>query len=146
MLTRAQRAVEPVAPLRSAARRLAVLGLLVALAACDEGGSAVSENTFAQGREVFRRCTACHVTTAEENKVGPHLLGLFGRVAGSVEGFRYSEVMRTSGVVWTDETLRSFLRNPRSDMPGNRMAFPGIRRDEDLTALIDYLRRVTALD
>ena len=127
---------------------LAFVGVLLALAACDGGGGGGGEadSTFAQGREVFRRCTACHVTTAEENKVGPHLVGLFGRVAGTVDGFRYSEVMRESGVIWTEETLRSYLRDPRRDMPGNRMAFPGIRRDEDLTALIHYLRNVTTPD
>lgn len=122
------------------------LGLVMALAACDEGGGVESEGTFAQGREVFRRCTACHVTATEENKVGPHLVGLFGRQAGSVEGFRYSQAMRESGVIWTEDTLRSFLRDPRRDMPGNRMAFPGIRQDDDLTTLISYLSRVTTPD
>ena len=123
------------------------LGLLMPLTACGDGnGGGGADGAFAQGREVFRRCAACHVTTAEENKVGPHLVGLFGRTAGSVDGFRYSEVMQASGIVWTEETLRPFLRDPRRDMPGNRMAFPGIRRDEDLTALIAYLHAVTTPD
>ena len=130
---------------RAVAAMLGAAGLALLLAACDEGGDGV-ETAFAEGREVFRRCTACHVTSAAENKVGPHLVGLFGRPAGAVEGFRYSEAMRTSGIIWTDETLRSYLRDPRRSMPGNRMAFPGIRRDEDMAALLAYLRAVTTPD
>lgn len=101
---------------------------------------------FAEGRDVFRRCAACHNATARQNKVGPHLVGLFGRAAGAVEGFRYSDAMRRADIVWDEETLRAYLRDPRGYIPGNRMAFPGIRRDDDLDALIAYLRAVTTPD
>ena len=97
------------------------------------------------GRQIFQqRCGACHVATAQDNRVGPSLLGLFGRPAGSVAGFSYSEAMRGSGIVWTDETLTAYLATPRDTIPGNRMAFAGLARAVDIEALLDYLRVVTA--
>ena len=127
------------------------LCIVAGMAACDQGGDADGGSdgepevgaSFAQGRDVYRRCVACHVASAPENKVGPHLVGMFGRVAGSLEDFRYSQAMRESGIVWTEETLAAFLRDPRRFMPGNRMAFAGIRREGDLSALMVYLRQVT---
>lgn len=152
----------------SRGRALGLAALLaVGLAACDGGdeertggdeaaGSAgtadrdgvpeAAGTQFAEGREVYRRCVACHVATATENKVGPHLVGLFGRPAGAVDDFRYSQAMRESDLVWTEETLSAYLRDPRRYIPGNRMAFAGIRQQDDLDALLAYLQVVTAPD
>lgn len=152
----------------ASARALGLAALLaVGLAACDggdeesaggdegTGGGGTAETAevpeaagtqFADGREVFRRCVACHVATAPENKVGPHLVGLLGRPAGAVEDFRYSQAMREADLVWTEETLSAYLRDPRGYIPGNRMAFAGIRQQDDLDALIAYLQVVTVPD
>ncbi|MCC7275070.1 MAG: hypothetical protein IT561_20550 [Alphaproteobacteria bacterium] len=75
--------------------------------------------------------------------VGPGLHGLFGRVAGTGPGFAYSPAMRHAGFAWTEEVLDRFLADPRTVVPGNRMAFPGVRRAEDRAALIDFLKRAT---
>ncbi|QBF33686.1 cytochrome c family protein [Thalassococcus sp. S3] len=91
------------------------------------------------GRRVFRQCSACHVLDEGVNRVGPSLHGIFGATAGQVEGFRYSDVMAESGIVWDQETLSEFLANPRDVLPGNRMAFRGIRDEEDLQDLMAYL-------
>ncbi|MEQ9813047.1 MAG: cytochrome c family protein [Azospirillaceae bacterium] len=104
----------------------------------------VDEESFAEGRSVFQRCQACHVVNDEQNRVGPHLVGLFGRQSGSVEGFRYSDVMVEAGIVWDDETLAAYLADPRGYLPGNRMAFPGLADEEALAALLVYLREATA--
>ena len=122
---------------------LLALCLTTGLAASDESPGSDDDALFAQGRDVYRRCAACHVPNAPQNRVGPHLVGMFGRTAGGLDDFRYSSAMRESGIVWTEETVAAYLRDPRRYIPGNRMAFAGIRRDEDMAALMVYLRRVT---
>lgn len=130
---------------------VACLTVAVAVASCDEtdgAGNATDDTAPSQidsaGRQIFQqRCAACHVPTAEQNRVGPHLVGIFGRPAGTVEGFRYSDAMRGSGIVWTEETMVEYLRAPRDYIPGNRMAFAGLARDADIQAVLSYLQTVT---
>jgi S-disulfanyl-L-cysteine oxidoreductase SoxD len=96
------------------------------------------------GEQVFRRCQTCH--TVEEGaaeRLGPNLWGVFGREAGEREGFNYSPAMADSDVVWTEATMKDFLRDPRGFLPGNRMAFPGLRDQEALDDVIAYLKSVT---
>lgn len=95
------------------------------------------------GKKVFNKCRACHVADQEKNKVGPHLVGLFDRKAGSVDGFSYSDAMRESGIVWTEETLTSYLEKPKKFVPGTKMIFTGIRKPEQVSDLIAYLKEVT---
>lgn len=98
---------------------------------------------IAKGKKVFNKCKACHVADTEKNKIGPHLVGMFGRKAGSLEKFKYSNAMKNSGVVWTAETLDEYLKKPRTFIKGTRMAFAGIRKDEERADLIAYLKSVT---
>lgn len=99
------------------------------------------------GRRVFNQCRACH--TAEQggrSTIGPNLHGLFGRTAGSVQGFRYSEPMREKGgggLVWNNETLRAYIANPRSVVPGGSMTFAGLRNEQQITDLLAFLRHAT---
>ncbi len=96
------------------------------------------------GQELFESCARCHTLRPGEHKVGPTLVDLFGREAGTQEGYRYSGVLRDSGIVWDDTSLDAFLANPRSFLPGSRMSFRGIDDDHDRQDLIDWLREATA--
>ncbi|WP_144109750.1 c-type cytochrome [Paraburkholderia sp. BCC1886] len=89
----------------------------------------------------FERCAACHSVTPGESRVGPSLGDVIGRHAGTGEGFRYSPAMRRSGIVWNEQTLDLFLKDPQQAVPGNRMAFSGVDNAEDRAAIIDFLRR-----
>jgi cytochrome c len=97
----------------------------------------------AAGEKVWNKCRACHkVGEGASNGVGPHLNGLFGRTAGTTEGFRYSKAMETAGedgLVWTEETLAEYLANPRKMVRGTRMAFAGLRDEEDIKAVLAYI-------
>ena len=97
----------------------------------------------AQGESAFRACQTCHeVGEGAKNKTGPHLNGLFGRTAGTVEGFRYSRQFVAAGeegLVWTPETLHDFLMKPRDYIKGTRMAFAGFRDEGDIAAVTAYL-------
>ncbi len=98
----------------------------------------------AEGEKIFKRCQACHVINGQQNRVGPHLVGVVGRKAGSVEGFKYSEAMAgkgQEGLVWNDETLNAYLENPKGYIPKNKMAFAGLKKPEERAAVIAYLKQ-----
>ena len=93
------------------------------------------------GESVARKCRSCH--TFEEggaNRVGPNLWDMVDRDIASVEGFSYSDAMEAQEGVWTYDRLWSYLMDPRADVPGTRMGFRGVGDEEDLAALIAWLR------
>ena len=92
------------------------------------------------GAKVFKKCKACHVVDKEKNKTGPHLVNLFGRTAGSLEGYKYSKAMKASGIVWDEETLAGYLRAPKKYVKGTKMAFVGLKKDADIENIIAYLK------
>src|SRR5688572_32471098 len=76
------------------------------------------------GKAIFNKCRACHqVGENAKNLVGPKLNGLFGRKAGSIEGFAYSEANKNSGITWDEATFREYIKNPRGKIPGTKMVF-----------------------
>ena len=118
----------------------------VAVAALVAAGTAAAQGDPEKGEKVFNKCKACHVVDKEQNRVGPHLVGVFGRAAGSVEGFKYSDAMKSSGTVWDDETMAAYLKDPKGYIPGNRMVFPGLRKDDEIADLLAYLHEESAED
>ena len=102
-------------------------------------GAAQAQGDPEKGAKVFNKCKACHAVDEAKNKVGPHLVGIFGRPAGSVEGFKYSDAMKSSGIVWEDDTIAAYLKEPKAYIPGNRMAFVGLRKDDEIADLLAYL-------
>ena len=96
---------------------------------------------------MFKKCKSCHqVGDKAKNRTGPILNGIFGATAGQVEGFKYSKAMADAGadgMVWDEATLTDFLANPKKSMKGTKMSFAGLRKDEDLSAVIAYLMSVS---
>jgi cytochrome c2 len=113
----------------------------IALFALAGGGSAHGQGDPEQGAKVFNKCQACHALDEAKNKIGPHLVDIFGRPAGSVEGFRYSDALTSSGIVWEDETIAAYLKDPKGYVPGNKMVFVGLKKDEDIADLLAYLHQ-----
>ena len=101
----------------------------------------------AAGQRVFNQCRACHVIDAgARSTVGPNLHGVFGRHAGTLEGFRYSAAMKAKGeggLVWSEETLRPYLTNPKEVVPGTAMSFPGLKNPQQVNDVIAYLRKAS---
>lgn len=119
-----------------------VLGLGMGLVVAS--GAAMADGDAAKGEKVFAKCKTCHDATQEKNKVGPYLVGIFGRKAGSVEGFNYSDAMKNSGIVWDHETLAKYVHDPKAMVPGNKMVFPGLKKDDEIEDLLAYLKQATA--
>lgn len=123
-------------------RVLAPLSLALVLA-LSPAAPARADGDPVRGAEVFRKCVACHtVESGGRNRVGPRLHGLFGRRAGAVEGFRYSDALKASGLVWDETTLDAYLKDSEGFVPGTRM-YGGLTLDQDRADLIAYLRQAT---
>jgi cytochrome c len=120
--------------------------LALGLTAATAGGALAQQAAGdpARGQKVFVRCQACHAVNQPQNRVGPTLQGLFGRKAGAVEGFKYSDANKNSGVVWDEATLDQYLTDPKAYMPGNKMAFPGLKKPEERADVIAYLKQASA--
>lgn len=104
---------------------------------------ALAEGDAAKGKKVYNKCKICHAVNKEQNRIGPHLVGLMGRKAGAVEKYKYSKAMKESGITWNDETLTKYLAKPKKFVPGTKMAFAGLRKASDLENLLAYLKEAT---
>lgn len=114
---------------------------LVANAAQSQEGDA------AAGATVFNKCKACHDAETGKNKVGPSLKGVIGRTAGTHEGFKYSKAMTDAGaggLVWDEAKIAQYLKDPKRFVPGNKMAFPGLKKDDEIANVIAYLKQQSA--
>jgi cytochrome c len=106
---------------------------------------ALAEGDPAKGEKVFNKCKACHMVGEDaKNRVGPVLNGVVGREIASVEGFSYSDAFtakKAEGFTWTEENLASYLENPKDFIPGNKMTFAGLKKEEDRANVIAYLQQ-----
>jgi cytochrome c len=123
-------------------RRLPAVGLGIfaaVLAVCTLSSS--SAQTGPDGQELFeKRCGGCH--SPDRDKEGPHLRGVYGRTAGTVSSFVYSDALKKSGIAWTGDTLEKWLTDTDTLVPGNDMAFrvedAGERRQ-----IVSYLKQIS---
>lgn len=93
------------------------------------------------GKRKFAMCRSCHtINQGGPNMTGPNLYGLFGRKAGSIEGFAYSDAVKSAGFVWEAKHLDQWLADPRGFMPGTKMSFMGIKDPKDRIDVIAYLK------
>lgn len=105
--------------------------------------AAFADGDAKAGATVFKKCAACHVATEEKNKVGPHLVGIMDRPVASVEGYKYSKAMSEYAAevpTWTVEALEAYLRDPRGTVKGTKMAFAGLKKDDEVENVIAYLK------
>jgi len=116
---------------------------LVTIALLATPAGALAQDAAA-GEKVFARCKACHMVGEEaKNRIGPELNDLIGRQAGGLPDFKYSPAMTKAGeggLVWDEETLAQFLADPRGFVKGTKMAFAGLKKEEDVANLAAYLK------
>ena len=98
---------------------------------------------LAKGEQLWRKCASCHTLDANgRNRAGPRLHGLFGRVAGSVPDYSYSEALKKSGIVWNDSTLDAYIKDAEAFVPGTKM-YGGLSQDADREDLLAFLKGAT---
>lgn len=148
---------------------LTILGASALLAACGQGGGGQASKPAApatpepsdaekqallaslpapyntgdlkNGQTKFGMCRSCHtIAPGGANMTGPNLHGVFGRKAGALEGYRYSDAVKNAGFVWDGENLDKWLAEPRTFLPGTKMSFAGLKNPKDRIDLIAYLK------
>ncbi len=107
-------------------------------------GTAFADGDAAKGKKLWKKCKACHTTDAGgKNKIGPNLHGIFGKKAGSVEGYKYSAALKDSGITWDDATMDTWLKKPKEMVKGTKMVFPGFKKESQRQDMIAYLKEAT---
>jgi cytochrome c len=106
---------------------------------------AASAQDAAAGEKVFLKCKVCHqIGEGAKNAIGPVLNGIVGRRAGTYPDYTYSDANKNSGITWDEATLKEYLKNPRAKIPGTKMIFPGLPKEEDIDNVIAYLKQFGA--
>ncbi|PYB73346.1 MULTISPECIES: c-type cytochrome [Rhizobium] len=103
---------------------------------------ALADGDPVAGAKAFKVCSACHIATEAKNKVGPTLQGVVGRPVASIADYKYSPAMTEfgQGKVWDDALLTDYLKAPKALVKGTKMAFAGLKKDEDIANVIAYLK------
>jgi cytochrome c len=118
-----------------------VIRILLAAALAAAAGSAWAEGDPARGAKKFEDCQACHALDRAGESLGPSLFGVFGRKAGEGTSFRYSPAMKRSGIVWTPQTIDTFITDPQAVVAANRMPYAGMIDAGDRADLIAFLEK-----
>lgn len=107
--------------------------------------AAASAQDAAAGEKSFNKCRACHqVGETAKNGVGPELNGLFGRKSGSVSGYSYSDANKNSGITWDETVFAEYIKDPKAKIPGTKMAFAGIKNEQEIKDLTAFLKQFSA--
>ena len=121
-------------------KKLIVAGLLIAASST----SGVAQDAE-KGKTVFNVCLVCHAVGPDaQNKIGPVLNGLDGRKAGAVANFDYSDANKNSGIVWNEATFEDYIKNAAAKVPDTKIAFPGIKNEQQAKDLWAYLTQFDA--
>jgi cytochrome c len=120
--------------------RILTATLALAFAAAVGSGTALAEGDAAKGEKVFKKCKVCHSFDPGKKKIGPHLMGVVGRKAGSVEGYKYSKAMAAADITWDEASLDEFLTKPKAFLKKTKMSFAGLKKEGQRADLIAYLK------
>jgi cytochrome c2 len=120
-----------------------IISLIPALALIAAAGVARAEGDAARGEKRFEECASCHKLERGDNGVGPTLYGVFERKAAELTDYRYSPALKRSGIVWTAQTLDTFIADPQQMVPANRMPYAGMPDAASRADLIAYLQKVS---
>ena len=123
-------------------------GLLLLMAVgvpVSDAAAQLRDGSAVRGAAAFQPCGACHSVAPGVQLTGPSLAHIWGRRAGTVDGFtRYSEPLRRAAVVWDEPSLDRWLSDPQALVPGNLMTFPGVKDVQQRADLVAYLKAVAA--
>jgi cytochrome c len=125
-------------------KRLMIVTAVAAIAIAASAGVAAAQD-LAAGQKQFNKCLPCHAVGPDaENKIGPELNGLDGRHSGSVPNYSYSDANKNSGITWNEASFKEYIKDPAAKVPGTKMAFAGIKNEQDINDLWAYLKQFDA--
>jgi cytochrome c2 len=116
------------------------VGILVAGTFMVFAQSALAAGDVENGKKVYKKCAACHSLEEGKKKVGPTLYGVFGRTSGQLEGFKFSKALVAAEIVWDETTIDAYIADPKGYIPKNRMAFAGLKKEQDRADVIAYIK------
>ena len=123
--------------------RVAMIASLALIVGAAMPSAYAVDGNAARGQQLWRKCASCHTLEAGgRHRAGPNLHGIFGRTAGTAPNYKYSEALRNSGLVWTDETLNAFLADTEAFVPGTKM-YGGLSPEKDRADLLAFLHDAT---
>jgi nitrite reductase (NO-forming) len=105
----------------------------------DVANAASMQGDVVAGRQVFKKCQACHSLEPQKTILGPSLAGIVGRKSAADTSFNYSPALKQAALTWDPPTLDAYLAEPAKTVPGNRMPFPGLKTDQDRRDVIAFL-------
>jgi cytochrome c len=106
--------------------------------------AAAEQGNASRGERDFRACAPCHSLESDRNMTGPNLANLWGRKAGGLASFeRYSDALKSSGIIWDDRALDGWLTDPQRMVPDNDMPFEGIKDARVRADLLAFLKEAT---
>jgi cytochrome c len=120
--------------------RILTATLALAFAVALGGGAALAEGDAKAGEKLFKKCKTCHTFDPGKKKIGPHLKGVVGRKAGSVEGYKYSKAMAAADITWDEANLDKYLTKPKKFLKGTKMSFAGFKKEDQRADMIAYLK------
>ena len=117
-----------------------MFGLVVFLTLGFAGRFALAAGDVANGEKVFNQCKVCHSIVEGKNGVGPSLFRVVGRTSGSVAGYKYSDAMAKANIIWDEKNLDAYIKDPKAVVPGGKMPFAGLKKDQDREDVIAFLK------
>jgi cytochrome c len=106
--------------------------------------AAAEPGNAARGERMYRACVACHSLEPNRNMTGPSLADIWNRKSGSLASFpRYSPALKSAGIIWNDDTLNEWIKDPQHFIPGNTMTFAGMKDARQRTALLAFLKEAS---
>lgn len=109
-----------------------------------EEAEIASTGIAAKGKILFLKCRSCHtLKKGDVHLTGPNLYGFYDAEAGTREGYAYSDALIASGLTWNDEAMDAWLEQPTKSIPGTKMVFAGLPKQEDREAVMAYLKEQT---
>jgi cytochrome c len=122
------------------------LSALVVIASSAVASAAFADDVdLAAGKTSFNKCLACHaIGEGAKNKVGPVLNGLDGRKSGTAADYNYTDANKNSGITWNEAEFKEYIKDPKAKIPGTKMAFAGIKSENEINNLWAYVSQFDA--
>src|SRR5499433_4215025 len=118
--------------------------LAIALLLLTAGRAMAEPGDATRGERMDRACVACHSPEPNRHMTGPSLAQIWNRRSGSLPSFpRYSPALKSAGIIWTDDTLDEWIKDPQHFIPGNTMTFPGMKDARQRADLLAFLKEAT---